>query len=105
MEPLTTIWIYEAGLTPNYSVYTVVHDGAVLVERVRDPEPEAARALEALGVTGVMITRDARTDAHRSTATVQRLAKLTTRENRTEGLAMRKWRPPPASFGGGDQGG
>ena len=62
-------------------LWSVLFDGKLLVERSRDPECDAARALLAMGHTGklTMCDRDGR---HLCTVDIERAAKVTAREGR-----------------------
>lgn len=70
--------------------YRVVWEGGTLVARARDPEHEAARALQALGISGLMQT------FVRGTASmvldIARVAKCMVVEN-SRGLRVMPWRP------------
>ena len=61
--------------------WSVLYAGKLLVERARDPECDAARALLAMGLTGKlkMCDRDGR---HLSTIDIERAALVTAREGR-----------------------
>jgi hypothetical protein len=89
---MTTIWLYDATSHGNY---TVIYDDAVLLLGVRDPEHDTARVLTAKGVTGVVMVRDAQTDALRSTIDIQKASATFTREDRKIGPRITKWYPYP----------
>ena len=61
-------------------VYSVIYDGKLLVERSRDPECDAARALVARGITGKLSLCDGKTGKPRTMIDVEKAAKLTVEE-------------------------
>jgi hypothetical protein len=61
-------------------VYSVICDGKLLVERSRDPECDAARALVAQGITGKLSLCDGKTGKPRTMIDVEKAAKLTVEE-------------------------
>jgi hypothetical protein len=61
-------------------VYSVIYDGKLLVERSRDPECDAARALLARGTTGKLSLCDGKTGRLRTVLDIERAAKLTVEE-------------------------
>ena len=73
---LHPIWV--GGRTGYY--YSVLYDGKLLVERSRDPETDAARALLAKGITGKLTLCDGKTGAPRTVINIERAAKLATKE-------------------------
>jgi hypothetical protein len=93
---MTTIWIYDADRRGHY---TVIHEGGILLDGVRDPEHEAARALEAEGISGLLRVRDARSDRLRSTVPIHKAALMRVSEEET-GLRIRRWRPIPRGLKG-----
>jgi hypothetical protein len=60
--------------------YSVLFDGNLLVERSRDPELDAARALLARGVTGRLTLLDGKTGRPRTILDIEKAAGLTVRE-------------------------
>ena len=60
--------------------YSVLFDGRLLVERSRDPECDAARALLARGYTGTLHMLDGKTGRPRTIIDIERAAKLRTVE-------------------------
>ena len=60
--------------------YAVVFDGERIVTGSRDPEPDAARALLARGVTGKLVMLDGKTHRPRTIINIARAAKLRTVE-------------------------
>ena len=79
-------------------VYSVIYDGKLLVERSRDPECDAARALVAHGITGKLTMCDGKTGKPRTIIDIERAAKLTAEE--TGGAArFRKYRERGGSEG------
>jgi hypothetical protein len=60
--------------------YSVVFDGDLLVERSRDPECDAARALMAKGITGKLTLLDGKTGKPRTVVDIERAAHLCVKE-------------------------
>ena len=60
--------------------YSVLFDGKLLIERSRDPECNAARALLARGYTGQLHMLDGKTGKPRTIIDIERAAKLRTVE-------------------------
>jgi hypothetical protein len=77
--------------------YSVVFDGKLLVERSRDPECDAARALLAQGIIDKLTLCDGKTGIPRTIIDIEKAAKLTVREDRGTGPRFVKWRPMPES--------
>ena len=72
-------------------VYSVVYDGKLLVDRSRDPECDAARALRAQGITGELTLLDGKTGKPRTIIDIANAARLTVEE--TGGMPrFRKYR-------------
>src|SRR6185295_12170229 len=67
-------------------------DGLRIVEDSRDPECDAARALLARNITGVVKLLDANTGAHRSTVNIDKAARLRTYDD-SRGLGFERWKP------------
>jgi hypothetical protein len=88
---LHPIW---AGGRAGY-VYSVIYDGKILVERSRDPECDAARALLAKGITGTLTMLDGKTGKPRTIINIEKAAGLITTEENRSGLRFRK--PPRAT--------
>ena len=63
--------------------YSVLFDGKLLVERSRDPETGAARALFAKGITGKLTLCDGKTGQPRTVIDIERAAQLTVTESPT----------------------
>jgi hypothetical protein len=82
----------KARLHGTGSNYAVIFEGKLLVERSRDPECDAARALLARNITGTVKLLDANTGAHRSTVKVEKAAKLRTYDD-SRGLGFERWKP------------
>ena len=74
-------------------VYSVIYDGKLLVERSRDPECDAARALLDMGITGTLTLCDGKTGKPRIVIDIEKAAKLTVRE---DGLRFVRWTPFPS---------
>ena len=72
-------------------VYSVICEGQLLVERSRDPECDAARALVAKGITGELTLLDGKTGIPRTIINIERAAKLTVEEGPCAPL-LRKYR-------------
>ena len=72
--------------------YAVSIDGQRIVEDSRDPECDAARALLARNITGVVKLLDANTGAHRSTVNIDKAARLRTYDD-SRGLGFEWWKP------------
>jgi hypothetical protein len=60
--------------------YSVIFDGKLLVDRSRDPERDAARALVAQGYTGKLTMLDGKTGIPRTIIDIEKAAKLTVKE-------------------------
>ena len=86
---LHPIWV---GGKAGY-LYSVIYDGELLVDRSRDPECDAARALLAKGITGKLTLCDGKTGVPRIVIDIEKAAKLTVRE---EGLRFVRWTPFPS---------
>jgi hypothetical protein len=61
-------------------VYSVLCGGELLVSRSRNPECDAARALLAKGIMGMLTTLDGKTGKSRTTVHIERAASLTVKE-------------------------
>jgi hypothetical protein len=74
----------KARLHPHWTasgyLYSVICDGKLLVDRSRDPECDAARALLALGYTGKLTMLDGKTGKPRTIIDIEKAAKLTAEE-------------------------
>src|SRR6478736_6321630 len=66
--------------------YTVIFDGRLLVERSRDPECDAARALLARSITGKLSMLDGKTGRPRTVVDIERAAKVRVSEESRDGL-------------------
>jgi hypothetical protein len=82
------IWI---GGKTGY-VYSVLFNGTLLVERSRDPEHDAARALLAQGIAGKLTLCDGKTGIPRTIIDIEKAAKLTVRENGKQ-FCNAQWKP------------
>jgi hypothetical protein len=60
--------------------YSVVFEGQLLVDRSRDPECDAARALLAQGITGQLTLLDGKTGQPRTIIDIEKAARLTVEE-------------------------
>lgn len=74
-------------------LYSVIYDGKLLIERSRDPEHDAARALHAMGLTGKLTLLDGKSGVPRSVVDIERAAKLTMTERIRGGLSAVAWVP------------
>src|SRR5262245_60970354 len=83
---LHPIWV---GGRTGY-VYSIIYDGHLLIERSRDPECDAARALLAKGLTGKLTLCDGETGMPRTIIDIQKAAGLMTSEENRSGLRFRK---------------
>jgi hypothetical protein len=66
----------------------VVLDGKLLVERSRDPECDAARALLALGHTGKLTLCDGKTGIPRTIIDIERAARLSVKRRDRSALRL-----------------
>jgi hypothetical protein len=76
-------------------VYSVIYDGKLLVDRSRDPECDAARALLAKGITGKLTMCDGKTGIPRTIIDIEKAAKIQVSEEDRGGLRFRKYRQTP----------
>ena len=72
---LHPIWVPTGGYR-----YSVIFRGKLLVERSRDPECDAARALVAEGITGKLTLLDGKTGKPRTIIDIEKAARLTAEE-------------------------
>src|SRR5262245_33929914 len=72
---LHPIWVSTVGYR-----YSVIFRGKLLVERSRDPECDAARALVVKGVTGNLTMLDGKTGKPRTFIDIEKAALLTAEE-------------------------
>lgn len=79
--------------------YSVIHDGKLLVDRSRDPECDAARALLARGITGKLTTLDGKTGIPRTIINIEKAARLCTVERQRDGLRFERYSGTPHSEG------
>ena len=61
--------------------YSAIYEGKLLVERSRDPECDAARALLAMGHTGKLTMLNGKTGKPRTIINIERAAKVTVKED------------------------
>ena len=83
---LHPIWVSEVGYR-----YSVIYDGQLLVERSRDPECDAARALLVRGITGQLTLLDGKTGKPRIIINIEKAARLRVEEG-PNGPRFVKWR-------------
>ena len=85
----------KARLHPHWAggragyVYSVIYDGELLVDRSRDPECDAARALLAEGFTGKLTMLDGKSGRPRTIIDIQAAARLIVTEESRDGLRLR----------------
>jgi hypothetical protein len=72
---LHSIWVPKVGYR-----YSVIFRGELLVDRSRDPECDAARALAAKGITGKLTMLDGKTGKPRTVIDIERAAQLCVKE-------------------------
>ena len=60
--------------------YSVICRGELIVDRSRDPEADAARALKAMGHTGELTMLDGKTGVPRTIINIEKAAKLAVEE-------------------------
>lgn len=73
--------------------YSVLFDGKLLVERSRDHECDAARALLAKGYTGKLTMCDGNTGKPRTIVNIEKAAKVRVTEESKDGIRFRKLTP------------
>ena len=78
-------------------LYSVIFEGKLIVDRSRDPECDAARALVAMGRTGKLTMLDGKTGCPRSIINIETAAKLATSEDQRR-LRLVKWKPIPTDL-------
>jgi hypothetical protein len=74
-------------------LYDVEFEGELVVRDSKDPECALARVLQSRGITGKVTLVDA--NGPRIAINIERCARLTVRETRSQGLRFVKWRPNP----------
>lgn len=89
------IELERMGCTARGDRWRVWFKGAVLIPSARDPEHEAARALQALGCTGMVEVWHARAVHPASRLDIERCATRTVAETARHGPQSRTWRPYP----------
>jgi hypothetical protein len=72
-------------------LYSVIFDGKLLVERSRDPQFEAARALLAQGITGKLTLLDGKTGKPRIMVDIEKAAQLRTYDD-SRGIGFERWK-------------
>ena len=78
--------------------YSVICRGELIVDRSRDPECDAARALLAMGYTGKLTLLDGKTGIPRTIIDVEKAARLRVSEESRDGLKFRRMDPADASY-------
>ena len=84
-------------------VYSVIYDGKLLVERSRDPECDAGRALLAKGITGKLTLLDGKTGKPRTVIDIEKAAKLRVAEESNNGLRFRTVYPATSGYSPEDE--
>ena len=84
-------------------VYSVIYDGKLLVERSRDPECDAARALLAKGITGKLTLLDGKTGKSRTVIDIEKAGKLRVAEESNNGLRFRTVYPATSGYSPQDE--
>jgi hypothetical protein len=74
-------------------LYSVIFEGNLIVDRSRDPECDAARALVAMGRTGKLTLLDGKTGLPRTIINIEKVAKLRTAEPNRGVVHLQKWAP------------
>ena len=90
---LHPLWI---GGSTGYA-YSVIFRGELIVDKSRDPECDAARALLARGHTGRLTMLDGKTGKPRTIINIEKAAKLRTVEPNRGPLHFQRWKPFDAS--------
>jgi hypothetical protein len=85
---LHPVWMPKVGYR-----YSVVFQGKLLVERSRDPECDAARALLAKGITGTLTMFDGKKGKPRTVIDIEKAARLRVTEESRDGLRFRNVTP------------
>ena len=78
--------------------YSVVFDGKLIVDRSRDPECDAARALVAMGHTGTLTMLDGKTGRPHTIINIEKAAKLRVAEESKNGLRFRNHYPATSGY-------
>ena len=79
-------------------VYSVIYDGKLLVERSRDPECDAARALLAKGITGKLALLDGKTVSLAPSSISRRLPNCALQRKSNNGLRFRTVYPATSGY-------
>lgn len=77
---MLTARLHPIKLKKGGEVYSVIYRGELLVERSRDPECDAARALLQKGITGKFTMLDGKTGMPRSVIDIEGAAQLCVKE-------------------------
>ena len=80
--------------------YSVLFEGTLLVDRSREPELDAARALLVQGITGKLTMCDGKTGKPRTVINIEKAARLTVREDRSSSPRLVRWKPMPTDLNG-----
>ena len=78
--------------------YSVICRGELIVDRSRDPECDAARALIGKGITGKLTMLDGKTGKPRIIIDIEKCAKLRVSEESRDGLRFRPVDPANSSY-------
>ena len=73
--------------------YSVIFEGKLIVDRSRDAECDAARALVAMGRSGKLTMLDGKTGRPRTIIDIEKAAKLRTAEPNRGVVHFQKWAP------------
>ena len=93
MEAAHQIEIERTGYHSRGAWYRVAYNGAVLIERCRDPEFDACRKLKAMGVTGTLRTRHKGSSIDSVVLNIAKGSGSRTQETETVGPRIVKWKP------------
>ena len=74
-------------------LYSVIFEGNLIVDRSKDPECDAARALMAQGITGKLTLLDGKTGVPRTVIHIEKTAKLRTADPNRGVVHLQKWSP------------
>lgn len=78
--------------------YSVICRGELIVDRSRDPECDAARALLARGITGELTLLDGKTGKPRIIIDIEKCARLRGSEESRDGLRFRPVDPDSSCY-------
>lgn len=90
---IVPVTLERTGSTARGDRWRVLHDGIVIVESSRDPEHDAARALKALVLTGIIETRHAGSATVAMRLDIEKAAGRTVIEGERTGPKFGRWQP------------